>query len=81
MDNKPLLQDGPPAYNNVPGAQEYGLPQHGYGAIPPTAPPPYQYPGGPGKSPCFLRDMNVAPKVNSGGTRARAPARFIFLLK
>ncbi|XP_037544893.1 brain protein I3 [Nematolebias whitei] len=51
MDSKPLLQDGPPAYNAVPGAQGYGLPQHGYGAIPPTAPPPYHYPGGPGKSP------------------------------
>ncbi|XP_013855415.1 membrane protein BRI3 [Austrofundulus limnaeus] len=48
MDNKPLLHDGPPAYNAVPGAQEYGPQQHGYGAIPPSAPPPYPYPGGPG---------------------------------
>ncbi|XP_017277254.1 brain protein I3 [Kryptolebias marmoratus] len=48
VDNKPLLQDGPPAYNAVPGAQEYGPQQHGYGAIPPSAPPPYHYPAGQG---------------------------------
>ncbi|XP_028841221.1 membrane protein BRI3 [Denticeps clupeoides] len=41
MDSKPLLQDRPPAYNNVTGPN--------YGAIPPppAAPPPYQYPVGP----------------------------------
>ncbi|XP_058510449.1 brain protein I3 [Solea solea] len=56
VDNKPLLQDKPPAYNTVPGAYDYGpqqqqqqqqpqpQPQHGYGAIPPPAPPPYPYP-------------------------------------
>lgn len=51
VDNKPLLQDRPPAYNAVPGAHEYGPPQqpHGYGAIPAAAPPPYHYPDGPGK--------------------------------
>ncbi|TNM97321.1 brain protein I3 [Takifugu flavidus] len=44
MDNKPLLQDRPPAYNTVPGAYEYGPQQPGYGSIPPPAPPPYAYP-------------------------------------
>ncbi|CAG5897716.1 membrane protein BRI3 [Menidia menidia] len=50
VDSKPLLQDRPPAYNAVPGAYEYGppQPQHGYGAIPPAAPPPYQYPDAQG---------------------------------
>ncbi|XP_037648339.1 brain protein I3 [Sebastes umbrosus] len=54
VDSKPLLQDRPPAYTTVPGAYEYGpqpgqqQPQPGYGAIPPPAPPPYQYPDGPG---------------------------------
>ncbi|XP_010872531.1 brain protein I3 [Esox lucius] len=56
MDNKPLLQDRPPAYANVvPASYDYG-PQHNYGAIPPPAPaapgfqqlPPYQYPTSPG---------------------------------
>ncbi|XP_037112809.1 brain protein I3 [Syngnathus acus] len=52
VDNKPILQDRPPAYNTVPGAYEYGPqqqqqpPPHGYGAIPAVAPPPYQYPPG-----------------------------------
>lgn len=55
MDNKPLLPDRPPAYNNVPGTYEYGQ-QHNYGAINPPAPaapgfqqqppPPYRYPDG-----------------------------------
>lgn len=45
VDSKPLLQDRPPAYNAVPGVQEYGPPpQQGYGAIPAAGPPPYQYP-------------------------------------
>ncbi|KAM9346386.1 membrane protein BRI3 [Symphorus nematophorus] len=48
VDSKPLLQDRPPAYNAVPGAYEYGPPQHSYGAIPQPAPPPYPYPDGPG---------------------------------
>ncbi|MED6257689.1 hypothetical protein CHARACLAT_006245 [Characodon lateralis] len=52
VDSKPLLQDRPPAYNAVPGAHEYGpsqqQQQHGYGAIPAAAPPPYHYPDGPG---------------------------------
>ncbi|XP_026214400.1 brain protein I3 [Anabas testudineus] len=48
VDSKPLLQDRPPAYNAVPGAYEYGPQQPGYGAIPPAAPPPYQYPDGQG---------------------------------
>nr|XP_061830302.1 membrane protein BRI3-like [Nerophis lumbriciformis] len=46
VDSKPILQDRPPAYNAVPGAYEYGPQQHGYGAIPTPAPPPYQYPDG-----------------------------------
>ncbi|XP_034045482.1 brain protein I3 [Thalassophryne amazonica] len=50
MDNKPLLQDAPPAYNTVPSAYECGPQQHSYGAIPASVPPPYAvpYPGGPG---------------------------------
>ncbi|XP_029363676.1 membrane protein BRI3 [Echeneis naucrates] len=48
VDSKPLLQDRPPVYNSVPGACEYGQQQHGYGAIPPSAPPPYSYSDGPG---------------------------------
>ncbi|XP_010770138.1 membrane protein BRI3 [Notothenia coriiceps] len=48
VDNKPLLQDRPPSYNTVPGAYEYAPPQSSYGAIPPLAPPPYQYPAGQG---------------------------------
>ncbi|XP_061604740.1 brain protein I3 [Phyllopteryx taeniolatus] len=47
VDNKPILQDRPPAYNTVPGAYAYGPPaqqQHGYGAILAAAPPPYHYP-------------------------------------
>ncbi|XP_054891797.1 brain protein I3 isoform X2 [Poeciliopsis prolifica] len=56
VDNKPLLQDRPPAYNTVPGAHEYGPPQqpHGYGAIPAAAPPPYHYPDGPGYPPAQM---------------------------
>lgn len=54
MDNKPLLQDKPPAYNTVSGPYEYGQ-QQNYGAIsaagpPPPGfqqlPPPYNYPDG-----------------------------------
>ncbi|XP_026853765.1 brain protein I3 isoform X1 [Electrophorus electricus] len=57
MDNKPLLQDRPPAYNIVPGALDYGQ-QNNYGAIPPHAPapggfhsppPPYPFPDAQGK--------------------------------
>ncbi|XP_015268555.1 PREDICTED: brain protein I3 [Gekko japonicus] len=53
MDNKPLLQDRPPAYSPAAqgGGYEYG--QGGYGAIPaaqpgfqPPPPPPYAYPTG-----------------------------------
>ncbi|XP_036446169.1 brain protein I3 [Colossoma macropomum] len=45
MDNKPLLQDRPPAYNAVPGAYEYGaIPS------PAPAPPPYHYPPPPGQA-------------------------------
>nr|XP_020472053.1 brain protein I3 [Monopterus albus]XP_020472054.1 brain protein I3 [Monopterus albus] len=51
VDNKPLLQDKPPAYNAVPRGYEYGPQQQGYGAIAPQAPPPYQYPGGQGYPP------------------------------
>ncbi|XP_019397302.1 PREDICTED: brain protein I3 [Crocodylus porosus] len=45
MDNKPLLQDRPPAYS--PAAHDYG--QSNYGAIPGAQPgfqppPPYPYP-------------------------------------
>ncbi|XP_007557463.1 membrane protein BRI3 [Poecilia latipinna] len=56
VDNKPLLQDRPPAYNAVPGGHEYGPPQqpHGYGAIPAAAPPPYHYPDGPGYPPAQM---------------------------
>ncbi|XP_014327891.1 brain protein I3 [Xiphophorus maculatus] len=57
VDNKPLLQDRPPAYNAVPGAHEYGPPPpqpHGYGAIPAAAPPPYHYPDGPGYPPAQM---------------------------
>lgn len=52
VDNKPLLQDRPPAYNAVPAAaaHDYGpQPQQGYGAIPAAAPPPYGFHDGPGK--------------------------------
>ncbi|KAG9264373.1 brain protein I3 [Astyanax mexicanus] len=46
MDNKPLLQDRPPAYNSVPGAYEYGaIPPHA--PAPGLAPPPYPYPSPP----------------------------------
>nr|XP_033770131.1 brain protein I3 [Geotrypetes seraphini] len=45
MDNKPLLQERPPAYSPVmPGGYEYGQPNN-YGAIPP---PPYSYPSASG---------------------------------
>ncbi|XP_039630702.1 brain protein I3 isoform X1 [Polypterus senegalus] len=51
MDNKPLLQERPPAYATVPGSYEYGPPGN-YGTIPapcpPAPPPPYSYPEGPG---------------------------------
>ncbi|XP_061702013.1 brain protein I3 [Syngnathoides biaculeatus] len=48
VDNKPILQDRPPAYNTVPGAYGHGpsqqqQQQHDYGAIPAAAPPPYHY--------------------------------------
>ncbi|KAJ8344996.1 hypothetical protein SKAU_G00291890 [Synaphobranchus kaupii] len=36
MNNKPLLQDRPPAYNGAPGGYDYG---YNYGAIPSNAPP------------------------------------------
>lgn len=63
MDNKPLLQDRPPAYNAVPGTYEYGAipaaapPAAGFqpppaaGFQPPPAPPPYQ--GFPASSPGY----------------------------
>ncbi|XP_020392833.1 brain protein I3 [Stegostoma tigrinum] len=44
MDNKPLLQERPPAYAAVPeGGYDYG---QTYGTIPPPGyqPPPYSYP-------------------------------------
>ncbi|XP_060757721.1 brain protein I3 [Neoarius graeffei] len=47
MDNKPLLQDRPPAYNSVPGAYNYQQPQPGYGAIPQSAPAPAAFPSPP----------------------------------
>uniref|UniRef100_A0A8D0G3W3 Membrane protein BRI3 n=1 Tax=Sphenodon punctatus TaxID=8508 RepID=A0A8D0G3W3_SPHPU len=55
MDNKPLLQERPPAYSPAPqpGGYEYG--QNNYGAIPAAAPqpgfqppPPYPYSSGAG---------------------------------
>ncbi|XP_056392445.1 brain protein I3 [Hyla sarda] len=58
MDNKPLLQDRPPAYSPaVAGGYEYGQPQQNYGTIPGAPqsaaqsvyqPPPYPYPTGSG---------------------------------
>ncbi|XP_060103300.1 membrane protein BRI3-like [Heteronotia binoei] len=51
MDNKPLLQDRPPAYSPAAqgGGYEYGQ-QGGYGTIPSVQPgfqpPPYTYPTG-----------------------------------
>ncbi|XP_029997901.1 brain protein I3-like [Sphaeramia orbicularis] len=60
VDSKPLLQDRPPAYNTVPGAYEYGpQQQHSYGAIPPAAPPPYQYP-----DPQAYPSAQMAPAVS-----------------
>ncbi|XP_047656536.1 brain protein I3 isoform X2 [Tachysurus fulvidraco] len=47
MDNKPLIQDRPPAYNTVPGAYNYQQPQAGYGAIPQPAPAPAAFPAPP----------------------------------
>ncbi|KAM9392859.1 membrane protein BRI3 [Pholidichthys leucotaenia] len=46
VDNKPLLQDRPPAYSAPPPGGYSTQPQQGYGAIPAAAagPPPYQYP-------------------------------------
>ncbi|XP_068605577.1 membrane protein BRI3 isoform X1 [Brachionichthys hirsutus] len=46
VDNKPLLQDRPPAYNAAPAAYNYGPQQSSYGTIaqpapPPPPPPPY----------------------------------------
>ncbi|XP_063047590.1 brain protein I3 [Engraulis encrasicolus] len=76
MDNKPLLQDKPPAYNTIPGAYEYGGPPQNYGAIPASAPPPpagfqqppppYPYPAGqaypavPGPVPPVSQQPNYA---------------------
>ncbi|XP_012681407.1 brain protein I3 [Clupea harengus] len=72
MDNKPLLQDKPPAYNTVSGAYEYGQ-QQNYGAIPAAGPPPpgfqqppppYHYPDGqaypavPGQMPAVAQQPN-----------------------
>ncbi|XP_023139388.1 brain protein I3 [Amphiprion ocellaris] len=52
VDNKPLLQDRPPAYAAVPAAYDYGAQQPpaqpGYGAIPAAGPPPYPYQDGQG---------------------------------
>ncbi|XP_062388229.1 brain protein I3 [Sardina pilchardus] len=76
MDNKPLLQDKPPAYNTVSGPYEYGQ-QQNYGAIPAAGPPPpgfqqppppYNYPVGqaypalPGQMPA------VAQQPTFGGS-------------
>ncbi|XP_036409027.1 brain protein I3 [Megalops cyprinoides] len=70
MDNKPLLQDRPPAYNAVPGSYDYGP---NYGAIPTPAPPPpgfqqppppYQYPQGQGCPPM----PPVSQQPNCAGT-------------
>lgn len=69
MDNKPLLQDKPPAYNTVSGPYEYGQ-QQNYGAIPAAGPPPpgfqqppppYHYPDGHGKYTFLFSKTKSAP--------------------
>lgn len=78
MDNKPLLQDRPPAYHAVPAAaaaaataaQDYGpQPQQGYGAIPAAAPPPYGFHDGPGYHPAQMNPA-VAQQPYGGQTYA-----------
>ncbi|XP_065119210.1 membrane protein BRI3 isoform X2 [Paramisgurnus dabryanus] len=65
MDNKPLLQDRPPAYNAVPGTYEYGAipaaapPAAGF--QPQPAPPPYQ--GFPASSPGYPASSPGYPAV------------------
>ncbi|XP_068192372.1 membrane protein BRI3 [Antennarius striatus] len=41
VDNKPLLQDRPPAYNAVPAAYDYSPQPSSYGTIAQPPPPPY----------------------------------------
>ncbi|XP_062264573.1 brain protein I3 [Platichthys flesus] len=72
VDSKPLLQDRPPAYVAGPGAFEYGPQPHGYGAIPPPAPPPYPYPDAQG-----FPSAQMGPAVSQQpytGARPMAPA-------
>lgn len=50
MDNKPLLQERPPAYSPAAQGTGYDYGQSNYGAIPAPQPgfqppPPYPYPG------------------------------------
>lgn len=50
MDNKPLLQERPPAYSPAAQGAGYDYGQSNYGAIPAPQPgfqppPPYPYPG------------------------------------
>ncbi|KAK1799441.1 hypothetical protein P4O66_007674 [Electrophorus voltai] len=75
MDNKPLLQDRPPAYNIVPGALDYGQ-QNNYGAIPPHAPapggfhsppPPYPFPDAQGY-PASVQAAPVGQQPNYANT-------------
>ncbi|MCJ8739266.1 hypothetical protein PDJAM_G00045430 [Pangasius djambal] len=83
MDNKPLLQDRPPAYNSVPGAYNYQQPQPGYGAIPqpvpapapaafPAPPPPYTFPTAQG--------YPAAPaQAAATGTPANCPSTYTII--
>ncbi|XP_006000844.1 brain protein I3 [Latimeria chalumnae] len=77
MDNKPLLQERPPAYSAAaPGGYECGQPS--YGTIPAAQvgfqpPPPYPYPAAPGFS-GGPPPASVQPPYSSTYTIIQQPA-------
>ncbi|XP_036597293.1 brain protein I3 isoform X1 [Trichosurus vulpecula] len=73
MDNKPLLQERPPAYNLEAGQGDYAYGRHNYGAIPVA-------PAQPGLQPSFQPGFQPPPPYpySVAGQSAYAPGSYRF---
>ncbi|XP_040976275.1 brain protein I3 isoform X1 [Aquila chrysaetos chrysaetos] len=79
MDNKPLLQERPPAYSPAAQGAGYDYGQSNYGAIPAPQPgfqppPPYPYPGAAAAAGYAVPPPTSQPNYSSTYTIIQQPA-------
>ncbi|KAM7091197.1 membrane protein BRI3 [Ciconia boyciana] len=79
MDNKPLLQERPPAYSPAAQGAGYDYGQSNYGAIPTPQPgfqppPPYPYPGAAAPAGYAVPPPTSQPNYSSTYTIIQQPA-------